>query len=249
VNGDSLGGRNNIWLYDSNGGGGNAASAAPEDSFAYFSPGGDAFVYQNDKIVQDPVGARMFVQYGFKPVEDIGKVAYEQVVKGPGGVGKIVHSGNMAPVWSGDFLVFQGCDTWDPRGGGSNCGMWRIVAWASQGGSTPERVTTGTDNIPQSVHGSTVAFCSHSTGNWDVYVINVNGGTPFNLTNDPADDCWAAFSPAGSSIAFLSNRGGSWGIWLTDLNASPARKLFNAVVDQYASVNPDWLDDRMSWAP
>jgi tRNA A-37 threonylcarbamoyl transferase component Bud32 len=249
VNGDVFGGRDNVWMYDGTGGGGNAASAAPEDAFPYFSPYGEAFVYQNDKIVQDPVGARLFVQYGFKPPDDIGKVAYEQVLKGPGGIGKIVHSGPMYPVWSGDFIAFQGCDTWNPRGGGANCGMWRVVSWANVDGSTPERITDATSDFPQDVHGSTIAFCSKRAGNWDVYVIDVTGGTPFNLTNDPAEDCWPAFSPSGSSIAFLSNRGGSWGIWLTDLNGSPARQLFNPVVDQYASVSADWLEERMSWAP
>jgi hypothetical protein len=169
-------------------------------------------------------------------------------LKGPGGIGKIVHSDNMYPVWSGDYIVFRGCDTWKP-GGGGNCGLWRVVSWANTEGSTPERLTTEADNLPQDVHGSTIAFCSHKTGNWDIYVVDVGGGTPFNLTNDPADDCWAAFSPSGSSVAFLSNRGGSWGIWLTDINASPAVKLFDALVDQYATMGPGWLEERMSWAP
>jgi TolB protein len=41
---------------------------------------------------------------------------------------------------------------------------------------------------------------------WDVYLIPLNGGDPINLTNDPAYDGGAVWSPDGSRLAFLSTR-------------------------------------------
>ena len=34
-------------------------------------------------------------------------------------------------------------------------------------------------------------------GNWEVYVMGVDGGNRRNLTRHPANDCWAVWSPSG----------------------------------------------------
>jgi hypothetical protein len=246
VNGDIMGGRDNVWMYEGDGSGGSAATSAPEDAHPFFSPDWQALVYENERIVQDPIGYRLFVQYGFNPV-DIGQVAAFQVLKGPGGVGKIVSSNPMYPVWVNEFIVFQGCDTWDPQGRGSNCGLWRIVSWANQGGSTPERLTRSADHIPGDARKNMVALMSHESGNWDVYLLDIKGGTPRQITNDPADDGWPAISPNAQQIAFLSHRGGAWAIWVANMDGSNPQKLFNVQQDQNAFVGNDWIINRMSW--
>ena len=40
-------------------------------------------------------------------------------------------------------------------------------------------------------------------GNWDIYLIDINGRNPMRLTVDPGDDHYPAWSPEGSEIAFM----------------------------------------------
>ena len=62
--------------------------------------------------------------------------------------------------------------------------------------------------------GRSVAYASHASGNWDIYLQRVGGRNPINLTKDsPADDSQPAFSPDGERIAFRSERDGG-GIYL-----------------------------------
>lgn len=42
--------------------------------------------------------------------------------------------------------------------------------------------------------------------NYDVYIVPSTGGTPKNLTNNPADEAFPRWSPDGRKIAFISNR-------------------------------------------
>jgi Tol biopolymer transport system component/DNA-binding winged helix-turn-helix (wHTH) protein len=50
-------------------------------------------------------------------------------------------------------------------------------------------------------------------GNFDVYEVNADGGTPRRLTTAPAEDRFAHFSPDGKWIYFSSRRSGDWEIW------------------------------------
>ena len=44
--------------------------------------------------------------------------------------------------------------------------------------------------------GSKIAFTSTHDGNQDIHVMNADGSDPVNLTNHPAVDFWASWSPA-----------------------------------------------------
>jgi dipeptidyl aminopeptidase/acylaminoacyl peptidase len=50
-------------------------------------------------------------------------------------------------------------------------------------------------------------------GNFDVYVIDADGGAPSRLTHHPADDGVACFSHDGRWIYFASTRSGRFEIW------------------------------------
>jgi TolB protein len=47
--------------------------------------------------------------------------------------------------------------------------------------------------------------------------MNADGSGQRNLTQHPASDNFAAFSPDGRRLAFLSNRDGGYGIYVMDL--------------------------------
>lgn len=101
--------------------------------------------------------------------------------------------------------------------------------------------------------GERVAFMSRRDGNWEVYVVNVDGSDLQRLTNDPAEDGLPAWSPDGNAIAFVSNRGGPWAVWAMTPDGSGQRQLFTMQgspdgqvgTDTYASRG--WAEERISW--
>jgi Tol biopolymer transport system component len=61
-----------------------------------------------------------------------------------------------------------------------------------------------------------------------------------NLTNNPANDGWARWSPDGQEIVFHSNRDGNFEIYVMNADGSGTRRL-----TQYPGVDmfPDWSPD------
>ena len=92
-----------------------------------------------------------------------------------------------------------------------------------------------------------IAFASDRDGNWEIYVMDVNGENPRNLTNDPHDDRDPSWSPDGKRIVFFSNRDGhvmdgrpTSEIYVMDADGSnPQRLTKNRVHDRFPSWSPD----------
>jgi dipeptidyl aminopeptidase/acylaminoacyl peptidase len=101
--------------------------------------------------------------------------------------------------------------------------------------------------------GNQVVFMSRREGNWDIYVINVDGSGLQRLTNDPSEDGLPTWSPDGNAIAFVSNRGGPWAVWAMTPDGKGKRQLFTMEgtpdgfvgTDNYASRG--WAEERISW--
>ena len=61
-----------------------------------------------------------------------------------------------------------------------------------------------------------------------------------NLTNHPADDRYASYSPDGTRIIFESNRDGNWNIYLMDANGDHTQRLTTSDFDDRG---PSWHPD------
>ena len=53
-----------------------------------------------------------------------------------------------------------------------------------------------------------IAFVSKRDGNFEIYVMDADGGNQRRLTNNRADDWSPSWSPDGKRIAFISDRDG-----------------------------------------
>ena len=88
--------------------------------------------------------------------------------------------------------------------------------------------------------GKRLAYVAERDRNWDIWVVDLNGGEPYRLTNDPAQDWAPAWSPDGSLIAFVSNRGGSHQIYAMKADGSDVRALTDLA---QGAESPCWSPD------
>jgi Tol biopolymer transport system component len=85
-----------------------------------------------------------------------------------------------------------------------------------------------------------IAFVSERDGDGEIYVMDDDGSSQTNLTNNPAYDAYPAWSPDGSKIAFTSNRVGGAEIYVMDDDGSNQTNLTNnPAYDAYPTWSPD----------
>ena len=73
--------------------------------------------------------------------------------------------------------------------------------------------------------GKSFLYSSRESGNWDIYLKQIDGSNQVNLTKDStADDRQAVFSPDGKQIAFRSEREGR-GIFVMNANGGDLRQI------------------------
>lgn len=91
---------------------------------------------------------------------------------------------------------------------------------------------------------SKILFTSSRDGNREIYIMNPDGSEQVNLTQDPADDQQAVWSPTGEQILFASNRGhkvwGTWDLYLMDPDGKNIRRVFKK--ETYRN-SPRWSPD------
>jgi len=113
-------------------------------------------------------------------------------------------------------------------------------------GGEPRRVTP---EVPSFWHGwspdgKTLAYCAERNGNFDIYTIDVNGGTETRLTDTKDLDDGPDYSPDGKYIYFNSYRTGHMQIWRMNADGTkPEQLTFDENSNWFAHPSPDnkWI--------
>ncbi len=110
--------------------------------------------------------------------------------------------------------------------------------------SLTQQLTVDSGAIIFSMYSGTVNAQGRLYAQQDIFALSPGQNGPFKLTNHPANDREAAWSPDGTLIAFASNRGGNWDIYLLDIPTGDITQLTqNLGYDGAPSWSPDsqWI--------
>ena len=89
--------------------------------------------------------------------------------------------------------------------------------------------------------GTRIAFASKRDGNWEIYMMDRDGGNLVRLTDHEADDTNPAWSPDGGRIAFASTRDGYPEIYVMAIAGGDAVNISNAPFS--SEHGPTWSPD------
>jgi Tol biopolymer transport system component len=92
--------------------------------------------------------------------------------------------------------------------------------------------------------GQRIAYESEQRGNWDIWVAQVGGQPPVNLTTDHTGrDVRPSWSPDGTQVAFVSDRDGA-GYYTMSALGGPAQKVMDAATTSALNPHrPQWSAD------
>ena len=103
-----------------------------------------------------------------------------------------------------------------------------------------EGVSTWSPDGKQIAFTSAELFDGHTLVDSDIFVMDVDGGDPINITNHDALDQTPDWSPDGNWIAFSSLRDGNWEIYVMDADGANPINITNHPAKD---GRPDWSPD------
>lgn len=85
-----------------------------------------------------------------------------------------------------------------------------------------------------------IAFSSNREGNFDIYVMNVDGSEPVRLAQTTSNNFPPAWSPDGTRLVYTSDRDGNVEIYVMNADGSGQTRLTNSPGnDQFPAWSPD----------
>ena len=85
-----------------------------------------------------------------------------------------------------------------------------------------------------------LVFSTDRDGDYEIYLMNIEGTRVTRLTDNPGDDMYPAWSPDGNQISFMSDRDGDFEIYIMNADGSNVRQItFNDAYDCCAHWSPD----------
>lgn len=248
----------NIYEYDLINGTDTQVSDQAQDTYPFYNPAGNRLVYAGSEpaiALTELPSSHLFVQCSLLPPHQESSQRCQNLSE----LGMLVHSaqqeseiGGSHPVWtSNDMIVYNGCGN---GGKPTTCGIYAIDSSATKGGgkgAVPTQLTQAKSDLPADSKGNLIAFTSQRDGNWEAYIMDLDGNNVRNLSNSPdSNDGLPTISPDGQWVAFVSDRGGQWAIWLAPAEGGLPQKMFD-LPSETPWINADrvWLDERISWGP
>jgi TolB protein len=122
----------------------------------------------------------------------------------------------------------------------SNYGA-EIVSVNRQGADKKIIAQGGLNKDPAvSPDGKKVVFASSRDGEYDLYVISVDGSGLKRILKSPGLEARPSWSPDGKRIVFTSNRDGNYEIYVCDADGAELKRVTdNPERDDYAAWHPD----------
>ncbi len=104
------------------------------------------------------------------------------------------------------------------------------------------RVVSSPAQTPGLKANGRIAFVSDRDGNNEIFVMDADGGSQTQLTNNPtgAGDNQPAWSPDGAKLAFVSQRDGNPEIYVMNADGSNQTRFTN---NPTSDTSPDWSPD------
>jgi len=85
-----------------------------------------------------------------------------------------------------------------------------------------------------------ILFQSNRSGEWQIYVMDADGGNVRQITSGGANNDFPDWSPDNRSIAFVSDRGGDEDVYVMRMDGSGLRNLSS---DPARDIHPYWAPD------